>query len=211
MTFFICWHVLEYLKIQIIPKLQVSFPVAMLSQEEKKILVGIARKSLDSYVRSSRILSFDGENYPDSLEAKAGVFVTLRKNGKLRGCMGRFKAADPLYITVRDMAISAATRDSRFNDVTADELKEILLEISVLSDHVRISDISEIELGKHGIYIKQGLNSGTFLPDVANSTGWKLEEFLGHCARDKAHIGWNGWKKAEIYTYETITIREGEI
>jgi AMMECR1 domain-containing protein len=72
----------------------------------------------------------------------------------------------------------------------------------------KINDISEIELGKHGIYIKKGYYSGTFLPQVATKTGWTLEEFLGHCARDKAHIGWDGWKDAEIYTYEAIVFSE---
>jgi AMMECR1 domain-containing protein len=72
----------------------------------------------------------------------------------------------------------------------------------------KINSIDEIELGKHGIYIKQGYNSGTFLPQVAESTGWNLEEFLGHCARDKARIGWDGWKTADIYTYEAIIFDE---
>ena len=65
-------------------------------------------------------------------------------------------------------------------------------------------------LGLHGIYIKKGPNSGTFLPQVATQTGWTLEEFLGHCARDKAQIGWNGWNDAEIYTYEALIFSEHE-
>ena len=136
----------------------------MLSQEEQKTLTDIARRSLDLYIRSQKILSFDGESFPDTLNRTAGAFITLRIKGKLRGCVGRFKAADPLYKVIRDMTISASTRDSRFSEVTIGELDEILLEISVLSEHVRIQNISEIELGRHGIYIKKGMNSGTFLP-----------------------------------------------
>jgi AMMECR1 domain-containing protein len=63
-------------------------------------------------------------------------------------------------------------------------------------------------LGKQGIYIKKGNQTGTFLPQVADTTGWSKEEFLGHCARDKAGIGWNGWKSAEMYTYEAVVFKE---
>ena len=71
-----------------------------------------------------------------------------------------------------------------------------------------ITDPSAIKLGKHGIYITKGSNSGTFLPQVAAQTGWNLEEFLGHCARDKAQIGWDGWKDAELYVYEALVFKE---
>jgi uncharacterized protein (TIGR00296 family) len=102
------------------------------------------------------------------------------------------------------MTDASATRDTRFYPVRKEEFNDIKIEISVLTPLKKINDISEIELGKHGIYIKKGYYSGTFLPQVATKTGWTLEEFLGHCARDKAHIGWDGWKDAEIYTYEAI-------
>lgn len=72
----------------------------------------------------------------------------------------------------------------------------------------KIKSIDEIELGKHGIYIKKGNRSGTFLPQVANETHWTKEEFLGHCAQDKAFIGWNGWKDADIYIYEALVFGE---
>ena len=88
------------------------------------------------------------------------------------------------------------------------ELEEIHIEISVLSPMTRIHDIEEIELGKHGIYIKKGLASGTFLPQVAEQTGWTKEEFLGHCSKDKARIGWDGWEDAELYTYEAFVFEE---
>ena len=85
---------------------------------------------------------------------------------------------------------------------------DIKIEISVLTPLKRINSPDEIILGKHGIYMKKGYNSGTFLPQVANSTGWTKEEFLGHCSRDKAGMGWDGWKTAELYTYEAIVFGE---
>ena len=183
----------------------------MLSPEEQWILIDIARHTLDAYTREARIPSFDHETYPEALLRKTGVFVTLHKNGKLRGCIGRLHSQDALFKIVRDMTISAATHDHRFKAVAGKELDEISIEISVLTEPVKIHDISEIDLPRHGIYIKKGMNSGTFLPGVGMRSGWNLEQLLGHCARDKAHIGWDGWKDAEIYTYETISFGEKDL
>jgi AmmeMemoRadiSam system protein A len=108
------------------------------------------------------------------------------------------------------MAIAAATQDYRFSPVTYDELKTIDIEISVLSPLKKIASIDEIELGKHGIYIMKGSFGGTFLPQVAAETGWTKEEFLGHCAQDKAGIGWSGWKDADIFIYSATIIKEKE-
>ena len=106
------------------------------------------------------------------------------------------------------MAISAATRDYRFTPVKKEEIKDLELEISVLTPMKKIESIDEIVLGKHGIYIKKGGMGGTFLPQVATQTGWTKEEFLGHCSRDKARLAWDGWKDADIYTYEALVISE---
>ncbi|MFC2098299.1 AmmeMemoRadiSam system protein B [Bacteroidota bacterium] len=180
----------------------------MLSKEDKTVLIDIARKTIDLYVRSEKIHKVDKQYFSEALQTHTGAFVTLHKNGELRGCIGRFQPDKPLYEVVRDMAISASTKDYRFKPVKAGELDEIELEISVLTPLEPISDPSEIKLGQHGIYIKKGHNSGTFLPQVATQTGWNLEEFLGHCARDKAQIGWFGWKDAELYIYEALIFTE---
>jgi AmmeMemoRadiSam system protein B/AmmeMemoRadiSam system protein A len=182
----------------------------MLSTEDKKDLLEIARLTLDNYIGKGKIQPVNSNHYSAALETHTGAFVTLHKNGKLRGCIGRFQPDQPLHQVVRDMTISASTKDYRFKPVTPAELEAIDLEISVLTPLVRINDPSEILLGLHGIYIKKGSNSGTFLPQVATQTGWTLEEFLGHCARDKAQIGWDGWKDAEIYTYEALIFSEYE-
>ena len=116
--------------------------------------------------------------------------------------------ADPLYKVVEDMAVAAAFEDSRFLPLTKEEFGKIKIEISVLSPLKKINDTSEIVLGKNGIYIKKGFQSGTMLPQVATEQKWNLEEFLGYTARDKAGLGWQGWKDAEIYSYETIIIDE---
>ncbi len=181
----------------------------MLSEEDKLVLMDIARNTLDSYIRKGTVYPVSDRDMSPALTTHTGAFVTLEKNGKLRGCIGRFQPDLPLYEVVRDMTISASTKDYRFKPVTPEELDEIELEISVLTPLVPISDPSEIKLGVHGIYMKKGPNSGTFLPQVARQTGWNLEEFLGHCARDKAQIGWYGWKDAELSVYEALVFKEG--
>jgi hypothetical protein len=142
------------------------------------------------------------------LKTPCGAFVTLKKYGNLRGCIGRFDASEPLYQVVQEMAIASSTQDYRFSPVELKEIPELEIEISVLTPMRHISSIDEIELGKHGIYIKKGNRSGTFLPQVATETGWTKEEFLGHCAQDKAGIGWNEWKDAEVYVYEALVFGE---
>ena len=107
---------------------------------------------------------------------------------------------------VQSMAVLSAC-DIRFDGLSEKELQEMQLEISVLSPLKKIESANEIQLGKHGIYIKKGLNTGTFLPQVAAKTGWDVEKFLGHCSRDKAGLGWSGWKTAELFTYEAVVFR----
>ncbi len=179
-----------------------------LQEEDKKQLLQLARETLSVYLSEAQIPPV--KDISPKLETPCGAFVTLRKDGELRGCIGSFQVTEPLYQVVQQMTISAATRDHRFTRVSLDELDELEIEISVLSPMKKIDSIDEIEMGKHGVYIKKGLSSGTFLPQVATETGWSKEEFLGHCARDKARIGWNGWKKADIYVYQAYVFEESE-
>jgi hypothetical protein len=180
----------------------------ILTDNEKKTLLEIARNTLDQYIRLRQIPEINTSGFTPNLFENAGAFVTLNKEGQLRGCIGRFDPGEPLYKVVQDMTISSATKDYRFTPVTPPELNKIDIEISVLTPLQKIDDISKIVLGKHGIYIKKGFQSGTFLPQVADKTGWTVEEFLGHCARDKANIGWDGWKDADIFIYEAIIFHE---
>lgn len=138
------------------------------------------------------------DKMPDSFLQECGVFVTLKKRGKLRGCIGYIQSNTPLYKEVANVAVLAACYDNRFNKVVPKELPEIEIEISILSPMRLISDIEEIEVGKHGIQIEKNGRSGLFLPQVGAETGWTRQEYLGHCARDKAGLGWDGWKEAKI-------------
>lgn len=135
---------------------------------------------------------------------KLGLFVTLTENGRLRGCIGHFGEDIPLGKITEEMAHAAAFEDPRFPPLREDELGDVSIEISVLTPLHRIHDVSEFQYGKQGIYIRKGFRGGTFLPQVADEVSWTKEEFLGHCSQDKAGLGWDGWRTAELYTYEAI-------
>ncbi len=182
-----------------------------LSGDDKAQLLKIARQTIESYLKTGEVPVLNPEHFSAGLQTKTGAFVTLNKDHRLRGCIGRFITDEPLYKVVQQMAVAAATQDYRFLRVSPEEMEQIDIEISVLTPLKKIQSIDEIELGRDGIYIKKGNQSGTFLPQVATETGWNKEEFLGHCAQDKAGIGWDGWKDAELFTYRAIVFSEAEI
>ena len=113
-----------------------------------------------------------------------------------------------LWSVVQDMAIAAATQDSRFLPITADELDKIHIEISVLTPLQKINSIDELQIGRDGIYIKQGIYSGTLLPQVATENNWDKLQFVEYCSQYKAGIGKDGWKKADLYIYQAIIFEE---
>lgn len=179
-----------------------------LSNADKEYLLKLARETITEYVKNGVTPEVNSTKLSQTLKKSCGAFVTLNKNHILRGCIGRFNPEEPLWKIVQLMAIAAATQDYRFSPVQASELDKIKIEISVLTPLTRIKSADEFILGKQGIYMKRGNQTGTFLPQVATTTGWSKEEFLGHCAQDKAGIGWNGWKTAELYTYEALVFDE---
>jgi AmmeMemoRadiSam system protein A len=181
-----------------------------LDKQDKHSLIEIARTTIEEYVRHGKIPTIDDRKLSAAVKADCGAFVTLKKGGELRGCIGRFDATEPLYKIVQTMAIAASTQDYRFHPVASEELGKIVIEISVLTPLRKIKSIDEIVMGKNGIYIRKGSSSGTFLPQVATETGWSKEEFLGHCAQDKAGIGWDGWRNAELFIYESLIFDENE-
>ena len=173
-----------------------------LSDEDKKMLKDIALQSIKDSLDCKPIATTS--SLTPALKAKCGAFVSLHKHGQLRGCIGHFGEDVPLHEIVAEMARAAAFEDPRFSPVRREELNDIDIEISVLTPMRRIQTLEEFELHRHGIYIRKGYRSGTFLPQVADEVNWTKEEFVGHCSRDKAGLGWNGWKDAELYVYEAI-------
>ena len=168
---------------------------------QKNILLKIARDTVEAVITGKPV----GQPKTDDAELNAhcGCFVTLKNQGQLRGCIGRFISDEPLVELVVEMAKASATGDSRFftNPLREDELEQLDIEISVLSPLKRTNEPLSLRLGTDGIYIKRGCVSGCFLPQVATETGWSKEEFLSYCCAHKAGLAADAWKDPETEVY----------
>ncbi len=180
-----------------------------LTEEEKILLLYIARESIASALEG-RPPRFPVD-LPPALKQPCGAFVTLHKHGALRGCIGTFESDRPLYLTVAEMARSAAFNDPRFPPLSPEELDEVDIEISVLSP-MRPGRPEEVEVGKHGIYIVRGLHRGVLLPQVAVEYGWDRETFLDHTCL-KAGLPPGCWRdpETEIYLFTSEVFGEKEL
>jgi AmmeMemoRadiSam system protein B/AmmeMemoRadiSam system protein A len=163
-----------------------------LDEKEQRKLLDLARQTLEAFVSGGK--SPEPFFTEPRLTRLSGAFVTLKKKGALRGCIGHIQPIEPLGRAVRDLAIASASEDPRFSPVQAGELKNIDIEISVLSPIRKVKDASEIELGKHGVIVKRGGQSGVFLPQVAEETGWTKEQFLDELCTQKAGLPADAWK-----------------
>jgi AmmeMemoRadiSam system protein B/AmmeMemoRadiSam system protein A len=169
-----------------------------LSEEEKKILHEIAHTVIWNKASGKKVPEFNITS--ERLKELRGAFVTINKKGSLRGCIGHIKGVKPLYKSVEEMAEAAAFQDPRFPPVTKKELKDLEIEISALTPFKQITDVSEIEVGKHGLYIEKGFYSGLLLPQVATEYGWDRDTFLEHTCR-KAGLPPDAWKDKETRIY----------
>jgi AmmeMemoRadiSam system protein B/AmmeMemoRadiSam system protein A len=170
-----------------------------LTKEEKITLLNIARKALESYLKDKKVPQFNVES--ETLHEKRAVFVTLKNNGRLRGCIGRIVADLPLYEVVAKQAVDAAIHDLRFPSVKYEELKDIEIEISVMTPFEKVSDLGEIEVGKHGLIIKKGFYQGLLLPQVPTEYGWDKETYLQHLCL-KAGLDPQSYKDKDVLIYK---------
>jgi len=182
----------------------------LLNAKQKRRLLVIARATLEAYIKERRVPDFKEED--PVLNEELGAFVTLHKNGQLRGCIGNMTGKGPLYLTIRDMAVSASTQDPRFPPVRKDELKDIDIEISVLSPMKIIDDPEKIVIGKHGVMVQKGFRSGVYLPQVGTETGWSRERFMDSLCLHKAGLPADSWKKGgcDIYIFTAEVFGEKE-
>jgi AmmeMemoRadiSam system protein B/AmmeMemoRadiSam system protein A len=179
-----------------------------LDEAEQKYLLALARQSLEACVNGKKLAP--PKPADPKLTRDSGAFVTLKKHGALRGCIGYIEAVKPLYEAIAEMAESAALRDPRFNAVKPTELGEIDLEISVLSPLRPLKSIDEIVVGKHGLVLTSGLRRGVLLPQVPTEQGWNRDQFLeGLCRKtgvpDRA---WEKGAKLEVFTAQVFGERE---
>lgn len=182
-----------------------------LTNDEKKELLRIARETLATYIVSGKMT--DIKTNFEALKRPSDAFVTLRKSGELRGCIGTVRAPKPLCMNVAELSISSAMRDPRFPPLEPDELPEIDIEISVLSDFKKVGASSEITAGVHGVLVEKDGRSGIFLPQVATEQGWNAEQMLNYLCAHKAGLPQDAWKKGAalyIFTAEHIQKEKNE-
>jgi AmmeMemoRadiSam system protein A len=177
-----------------------------LNKNQQKFLLRLARQTIEQYLKSGKTTQVKIDD--EYLKEKRGAFVTLKVNDQLRGCIGYPLPYKPLYETIIDVALSAATQDYRFQPLTYEELKETKIEISVLSLPQLIKEVKEIEVGRHGIVISKGLNKGLLLPQVPLEYNWDLETYLRHGCL-KAGLDEDEWKKGvQIEVFEAQVFSE---
>ena len=165
-----------------------------LTEKGKKALLDAAKKSIENRLKNKPMPELNADD--PALGEKRGAFVTIKKKGHLRGCIGYIHGVKDLESTVKEMARAAAFNDPRFPPVTEGELSQLSFEISVLTPLKEIENMEEIVVGLHGLYITRGSFSGLLLPQVAIEYEWDRETFLEQTCR-KAGLPSNCWKDKE--------------
>lgn len=185
-----------------------------LTAARREELLSLARTTVAEYLETGLVPDY--ETGDPVLARRAGVFVTLKERGdpstglkpSLRGCIGRIRTDMPLYQAVQEMAVAAATRDSRFSPLTRDELADVTFEISVLSPFRRVGDVGEVQVGTHGLMIFKDGRQGLLLPQVPVEEGWDREEFLENLCL-KAGLPEACWREgASIYAFTAVVFEE---
>jgi AmmeMemoRadiSam system protein A len=179
-------------------------PPFSLTQAERDELLSLAKTSVEAAVRQRKMYDYAGSK-TEALMQERGAFVTLKKNGDLRGCIGYVAPIKPLSLTVRDVATYAALRDSRFSPVEPAELSQLQYEVSVLSPLRRVLDIKQIEVGRHGLVMWRGEREGLLLPQVPVEQQWNRMTFLAETCR-KAGLAADAWKdeQTDIFMFTAL-------
>ncbi len=178
----------------------------MLTDKQRKELLDLARNSITAQLTGSQYETPQDELY----KRRYGLFVSLHKDGDLRGCIGYIKAYKNITDSIVEMARAAAFRDPRFRPVKLEELPKITIEISVLSPMEEVLETDEICVGKDGLYLEHPLSSGLLLPQVAVEWGWDKDEFLTQLCQ-KAGLPDKSWQDegAKLYRFSAEIFREG--
>ncbi|MGD9848803.1 MAG: AmmeMemoRadiSam system protein A [Desulfuromonas sp.] len=179
-----------------------------LNPREQQMLLEIARSAIGQYLAEGELHIVPCEER--RLNLKRGCFVSLKLKNQLRGCIGNFQSEQPLYKNVAEMALAAATKDPRFYPLGAQELGQCRLEISVLSALEKISNLDQIEIGRHGIYLEKDFYRGVLLPQVATEHGWDRHSFLDQTCI-KAGLPTSAWRDedTDIYIFSAQVFGEG--
>lgn len=179
----------------------------MLSEAQRTALLSVARRAVEARAHESTI---DASSTDIPLPGASGVFVTLKRRGELRGCLGTLDGRGGLAADVARCAADSASRDPRFPPVGPDEVRELTIEISVLGPLERIDPAGDgtIELGRHGLVVEDGSRRGLLLPQVATERGWTIEDLLRQTCR-KASLPADAWRHgAAVFRFEAEVFGE---
>lgn len=177
------------------------------TRAQEHTLMSIAEWAIQDYLSTGKRHPLPSTfDVSGQLSERLGAFVSVYVDKELRGCIGTFSESEPLYSNIRQMAIQAATEDHRFSPLEEKDIRDMQLEISVLSRRQRINGPADIEIGKHGIYLINGFRRATLLPQVAEKNNFSPVEFLECCAENKLGLNKNSWKDSELYVYEAVVI-----
>jgi len=169
------------------------------SESDRRLLLNLVRDAIAAHIEAR---PQPAPEIGGVLARPCGAFVSLHHGGELRGCIGHIEANEPLLVVLQRCAIAACSADPRFPAVTAAELKELDIELSLLGPLEPISGAADIEVGRHGLVVEQGWNRGLLLPQVATEWGWDAETFLAHTCH-KAGLPRDAWKgAARIWRFE---------
>lgn len=182
----------------------------MLSLEEKKALLEIARRAIHDQLVGAKATAAPPSS--PRLLSKKGAFVTLTREGELRGCIGRIDPQLPLFQMVSEMARAAAFNDPRFRPLTFPELSGTVIEVSILTPLERLLDLRVLEVGRHGLVVRRGVSSGLLLPQVASDNGWSAEEFLRQVCI-KAALPRDAWREkgTELFSFTAEVFSEEDV
>lgn len=177
-----------------------------LTTEDKKYLLDLVRSRIDLVLREKQV-GFLTPPSEGALHETYGAFVTLNRNGKLRGCIGRLISEEPLYLTVGEMAEAAAFHDSRFPPVAMEDLADLEVEVSIMGPITKCEDPSQIVVGRHGLIMRRGDKQGLLLPQVPVEWEWDRETFLAQTCV-KAGLSPDAWHDpdTEIFWFEAYVV-----
>ena len=187
----------------------------IMNKKDKKYLLKIARRAIQKYFQDEGVFQVEKDELPQFLKEKKGTFVTLWKNNELRGCIGNLESEKPIYQSVIDNCLASALLDPRFTALKSDELNDIKIEISILSELKKLPNFTDynsflkyLNKYKPGLLIKKGTYQATFLPQVWEDLN-SAELFISHLC-EKAGLEKDEWKKMdlEIYQYSAEAFKE---
>ena len=177
----------------------------VISPEDQRRLLDLAHRALEARVRHAGLPEIDSTLVPD---VRRGAFVSIFRDGELRGCLGRLNSQLPIARLVAQLAQAVADSDPRFDRVTPQELTSIGFEISVLTHEREIQSVDEIEVGRHGLIVEKGTSRGLLLPQVPTEHGWDRDVFLDHTCL-KAGLPSDAWRRgARIFVFEALVFGE---